>query len=133
MPPNPFTTLRVDIETHWRTYLPRMVAELEAEDRLSEAIQDAVTLTEEAVLEAVSQGQPFWTAWQTYREQWAFLPAEETPPSTLDHFLNEAEEDPEPWLLSLEALADDEADDLNDLFFFDDEDEEDEGVADDPV
>ena len=73
---NPLATLREDIEAHWREHRPRMVAELEAKGRLREAIERAARLTEEAVLEAVARGMPFPTAWETFREEWAFLPAE---------------------------------------------------------
>lgn len=74
---NPLTTLHDDTKQHWRKYCPDKVAGLEAQGALDEAIDQAVELTENAVLDAVAGGADFWAAWEMYREQWAFLPAEE--------------------------------------------------------
>lgn len=83
-PHNPLTTLRQDIRAHWRKYRPQMTARLEAEGTLNERIEAAAKETEEAVLSYVAKAQgtsltpaqAFWQAWEIYREEWAFLPAE---------------------------------------------------------
>ena len=83
-PNNPLTTLRQDIRAHWRKYRPQMTARLEAEGTLDAHVEAAAKETEEAVLSYVakaqgtsfSPAQAFWQAWEIYREEWAFLPAE---------------------------------------------------------
>jgi hypothetical protein len=83
-PHNPLTTLRQDLRTHWRKYRPQMTARLEADGTLDERIEAAAKETEEAVLSYVEKAhgtsftpaQAFWQAWEIYREEWAFLPAE---------------------------------------------------------
>jgi hypothetical protein len=83
IPNNPLTTLRRDIRAHWQKYLPQMTASLEAEGELDQRIEAAARQTEEAVLSYVEKAQgsltpaqAFWQAWEIYREEWAFLPAE---------------------------------------------------------
>ena len=71
---NPFLTLRADIEAHWRQYHPDMVAGLKVAGQLQQVIAEAVTRTEDAVMDAVAQRSDFWQAWETYRTQWAFIP-----------------------------------------------------------
>ncbi len=83
-PHNPLTTLPQDIRAHWRKYRPHMTARLTAEGTLDERIETAAHDTEEAVLSYVEKAQgtsftpaqAFWQAWEIYREEWAFLPAE---------------------------------------------------------
>ena len=83
-PHNPLTTPRQDIRAHWRKYRPQMTARLEAEGTLNDQIEAAAKETEEAVLSYVQKAQgtsftpaqAFWQAWELYREEWAFLPAE---------------------------------------------------------
>ena len=130
MTQNPLTTLRPDIEAHWRAHRPVMVAQLEAEGRLKAAIEAAATQTEEAVQNAVATGTPFWDAWQTFREEWAFLPKEEAEsPLAEDDFwqIDLSEEDGDDdvhWLTKVGFYEDDEIDD-DDLFdpYADDDDE----------
>lgn len=74
---NPLVTLRRDVEDHWRKYLPKMTAELEAEEAFEAAVEAAMRSTRDAVLGAVERGMPLLQAWEIYRESWAFLPAEE--------------------------------------------------------
>ena len=116
MTQNPLSTLRADIEAHWREHRPQMVADLEAESCLTEAIETAASQTEEAVQNAVATGTHFWEAWHTYREQWAFLTATET-----------ADElEAEHWLTELGFYDEDEAieDDRFDPYADDEEDED---------
>jgi len=84
LPNNPLTTLRQDIRAHWRKYRPHMTARLAAEGTLEQRLEAAAKETEEAVLSYVEKAQgtsftpaqAFWQAWEIYREEWAFLPAE---------------------------------------------------------
>lgn len=79
---NPLTTLRQDIRRHWQKYRPQMTARLTEEGVLDERIEAAAHQTEEAVLSYVENAsgltpaQAFWQAWEIYRQEWAFLPAE---------------------------------------------------------
>jgi len=95
IPQNPLTNLRLQIREHWSRYRPKMFAEMEASGVLEDAIDNAAQQTEEAVLdfaanppEGISPAQAFWAGWETFRNEWAFLPAEEG-------FDDDGEEDPE--------------------------------------
>lgn len=84
IPPNPMTNLEQQIRDHWSTYRPKMYAEMEANGTLEAAIENASQQTKEAVInyssdppEGMTPAQAFWAGWETFREQWAFLPAEE--------------------------------------------------------
>jgi hypothetical protein len=72
-----FSSLGLQIKAHWQKYRPRMCAELEREGRLDEAVQQARDLTSEALAEALQKGVPYHQAWESVREEWAFLPSEE--------------------------------------------------------
>jgi hypothetical protein len=72
-------------EKHWREFLPRMVAQLEAEGRLMEALWEAqeTTLDEMETLErrmereqAMTPAQAQATAWELIREKYILLPPE---------------------------------------------------------
>jgi hypothetical protein len=84
---NPLSTLRADIRAHWKKYLPRMTKRLAEAGTLEARIEEAARQTEEAVLSYVqaaqgstfSPAQAFWQAWEIYRNDWAFLPAEQPP------------------------------------------------------
>jgi hypothetical protein len=65
------------VERHWREHRPRMVAALEAEGRLQQAIEDAAERTVAAEASLIQQGVPPWEAEARMREEWAFLPAED--------------------------------------------------------
>jgi len=88
IPSNPLTTLRDDIRRHWKMYRPRMTARLEDDGTLEDRIEQAARETEEAILQyvqesakdgALTPAQAFWQAWEIYRNEWAFLPAETDP------------------------------------------------------
>lgn len=87
IPNNPLSTLRADIRKHWKKYLPRMTSRLEQAGKLEERIEEAARQTEEAVLgyvqtaqgSTITPAQAFWQAWEIYRNEWAFLPAESKP------------------------------------------------------
>ena len=72
-------------ERHWRTHLPGMVAQLEADGRLAEALWEAqeTTLEEMEALtrklereQAMTPGQAQTTAWELVREKYILLPPE---------------------------------------------------------
>lgn len=95
IPSNPMTNLPQQIREHWAHYRPKMFAEMEAKGVLDAAIERAAQMTEDAVFsyssnppEGMSPAQAFWAAWEMYRNEWAFLPAEEG-------FDEEDENDPE--------------------------------------
>ena len=84
IPQSPLTDLQKQIRSHWARYRPRMFAEMEANGTLDEAIENAARQTEEAVMdyannppEGTSPAQAFWAGWETFRDEWAFLPGEE--------------------------------------------------------
>jgi hypothetical protein len=84
IPNNPLSTLRRDIRAHWQKYRPQMTARLEEAGELADRVETAAHQTEEAVLSYVEKAQgtiltpaqAFWQAWEIYRNEWAFLPAE---------------------------------------------------------
>ena len=80
-PLNPLTNLEETIDRHWRTYRPKMYAELKREGLLEEGIKGAADGTTEAVMRLVGQGVDFWKAWELMREEWALLPSEEDQPA----------------------------------------------------
>ncbi len=72
-------------ERHWREFLPGMVARLEAEGRLTEALWEAqeTTLEEMELLtrkeereQAMTPGQAQAAAWELVREKYILLPSE---------------------------------------------------------
>ena len=79
-PLNPLTNLKETIDRHWRTYRPKMYAEMKREGLLEEQVKGAADLTAEAVMGLVGQGVDFWKAWELMREEWALLPSEEDQP-----------------------------------------------------
>jgi hypothetical protein len=100
--PNPLTDLNAQIRAHWEKYRPNMVARLKAMDAYDRSVATAVTLTEEAVLSyrpnrQGNEAQKFWEAWELFRNEWAFLPAEEDVPDSdeLDPALWQAPEIPD--------------------------------------
>jgi hypothetical protein len=99
IPPNPLTNLSQQIRAHWARYRPKMFAEMEVGGTLEAAIDHAARQTEEAVFDYVSRNskemnpaQAFFTAWEIFREEWAFLPAEEG-------FAEDDEDEEEPYSL----------------------------------
>lgn len=82
---NPLTNLDAQIRAHWEKYRPKMVARLKAEGKYDQAVRAATALTVDAVIsytpaEPMNGGQRFWMAWELFRNEWAFLPAEEDVP-----------------------------------------------------
>ncbi len=65
------------IEKHWREFRPKMVKELEAKGQLRQAIERAADRTADAESAAIRNGMSPWEAQEMFREQWAFLPAED--------------------------------------------------------
>jgi len=71
-------------ETHWREHRPRMVAELEAENRLQAALMDAQEQTtadmERLIRQFTRQGltpqQAHDQVWELVREKYILLPPE---------------------------------------------------------
>ena len=84
---NPLTNLDAQIRAHWEKYRPKMVARLKAEGKYDRAVRIATALTTDAVMDyhpsvPMNGGQAFWQAWELFRNQWAFLPAEEDVPDS---------------------------------------------------
>lgn len=74
------SSLGYQIEAHWRKCRPKMVAELERQGKLRQALHAAQELTGRALLDLVQRGVRYPEAWTRVRETWAFLPDEETVP-----------------------------------------------------
>lgn len=86
MDENPLTNLEEKVRLHWEKYRPQMTARLKAAGRFEEMAHRAAAMTGEAVLghidksTARTSAERFWEGWELYREEWAFLPAEEEVP-----------------------------------------------------
>lgn len=73
-------------EAHWREHLPRMVRELEAQDRLKEALLEAQEqatiemdrLIREFAQQGLSPQQAHDRAWELVREKYILIPPEQT-------------------------------------------------------
>ena len=73
-------------EKHWREFLPRMVRELEAHDRLQEALLEAEEKTKDEMYDLttrlMAQGltgqQAHDQAWEMVRQEYILLTPEET-------------------------------------------------------
>lgn len=82
---NPLYKIDEDIAAHWEEHRPKMTARLKAAGQFEQAVKTAAALTTEAVITynppgGCNGGQIFWEAWELFREEWAFLPAEEDVP-----------------------------------------------------
>ncbi len=75
-------SLGQQIRAHWQKYRPQMYRELEQSGKLHQALLQAQELTSDALHTLVRQGVPYDQAWESVREQWAFLPGEEDEAST---------------------------------------------------
>ena len=74
------TQLMQMVRVHWQKYRPLAFARLQQANYLDEAIQRAVNLTLTGLGQLINQQQmDSWEAWVLIREEWARLPAEETP------------------------------------------------------
>ena len=101
---NPLTNLDAQIRAHWEKYRPNMVARLKAEGKYDRAVRIATALTTEAVMNyrpsiPMNEGAAFWQAWELFRNEWAFLPAEEDVPD---------EEGPDPALWEPPVVSDED-------------------------
>ena len=73
-------------EKHWREFLPRMVRELEARDRLQEALLEAeektkdemYDLTTRLMAQGLTAQQAHDQAWEMVRQEYILLTPEET-------------------------------------------------------
>ena len=75
------TPLGHQILEHWAKYRPKMVATLEAQNQLPQAIFAAQELTGNLLYElAVVQKIDYQIAWELATREWAFLPDEEDQP-----------------------------------------------------
>ena len=72
-----FGSLGLQIKAHWEKYRPRMVKELKAAGKYDQALQEARDLTSNALADLLQAGVPHNQAWESVREEWAFLPSEE--------------------------------------------------------
>ena len=84
---NPLTNLEAQIRAHWEKYRPKMVARLKAGGEYDRAVRVAAALTVDAVISyrpsvPMNSGAAFWQAWELFRNEWAFLPAEEDEPDS---------------------------------------------------
>ncbi len=66
---------------HWKQHRPKMTADLEATGDLRKAVFAAQELTLQAQTDLWKQGIGHQQAQELTREQWAFLPDEETMPN----------------------------------------------------
>lgn len=73
-------SLGIQIERHWREHRPKMVKALDASGHLSQALHAAQNLTLTAEAHAMQAGMTPDQARERFREEWAFLPAEEDVP-----------------------------------------------------
>lgn len=71
-------------ETHWRQFLPKMVAELESEGRLHQALLEAeektkdemASLRTDLMRQGLTADQAHRQAWEMVRERYILLPPE---------------------------------------------------------
>ena len=81
---SPLTAFGLMAERHWREFLPKMVAALEAKHRLHEALLDAEEATNreldlirrQLIQRGLTPQQAHDSAWETVRERYIFLPPE---------------------------------------------------------
>ena len=80
----PLTPYGLLAEQHWRTWLPRMVAELERTGRLHQTLLEAEAQTETELdslcrhflQQGLTPRQAHQRAWEIVRERYLFLPPE---------------------------------------------------------
>ena len=73
-------------EDHWREFRPKMVAELEAQGKLEEALYEAqestsdemIDLTRKLRKQGLTAQQAYAQAWEMIREKYILLPPEES-------------------------------------------------------
>jgi hypothetical protein len=75
----PLLPLGHQIKEHWKEHRPRMYRELEAAGRLDQSVYEAQERTLDAMCQLqMEQKLPYHQAWELIREEWAFLPDEDT-------------------------------------------------------
>lgn len=75
------TQLGRTILRHWRENCPDMVKELEKNNRLAQALNEAQERTGDLLHELVSvQKLDYQAAWEIATQEWAFRPSEDRPP-----------------------------------------------------
>ena len=78
---HPMTGLALQIKRHWLEHRPKMSKQLQDAGSLDQSVAAAAALTREALQQRVlKDGVPYPQAWEELREQWAFLPDEESLP-----------------------------------------------------
>ena len=75
-PRNYLGNLGQQIKRHWQEHRPRMYRELEQSGKLHQALVQAQNQTSDALHSLLYQGVPYDQAWESVREEWAFLPTE---------------------------------------------------------
>jgi hypothetical protein len=65
------------IKLHWEKYRPAMYRQLEQSGKLNQALLQAREQTSDALHNLLKDGVPYDEAWESVREEWAFLPSEE--------------------------------------------------------
>jgi thymidylate synthase ThyX len=71
------TQLGEKILRHWREHCPQMVKDLEKENRLEQAVNEAQERTGDLLYELVSvQKMDYQAAWEVAMREWALLPEE---------------------------------------------------------
>jgi len=73
---------------HWRVFLPKRYARLQAEGKLDEEAAKAARITAREMRDVMNGGFSESEAWQAFRGRWIFLPSEE--------------EQPDPWTPNLD-------------------------------
>lgn len=77
------TSLGEAILKHWRENCPRMVRDLEKENRLEQAVFAAQEKTGDLLYELVSvRKMNYQTAWELAAQEWALPQSEDLPPET---------------------------------------------------
>jgi len=75
-PRNYLGNLGQQIKRHWQEHHTRMYHELEQRGQLHQALVRAQNQTSDALHHLLKQGVPYDQAWESVREEWAFLPTE---------------------------------------------------------
>jgi len=68
------------IKLHREKYRPVMYRQLEQSGKLNQALLQAREQTSDALHHLLERGVPYDQAWETVREEWAFLPSEADEP-----------------------------------------------------
>ena len=75
------TALGEAILKHWREHCPRMVQDLEKNNRLDQAVFEAQEKTGDLLYELVSvKKMDYQAAWEIATKEWSFLPGEDLLP-----------------------------------------------------